>query len=397
MKFSSKMERCELSPMRKFNDCADEAVKRGMKIYHLNIGQPDIRTPGAFYQALRDFSEPVVAYAPSAGVPEFLDAVRRYYARIGVSLGAGDILTATGGSEAIQMTIAALLDDGDEIVIPEPYYPNYHTSITLAGAVIHPLTTCPEEGYRYAVRERVEACINERTRAIFITNPGNPTGTVLTREELKLMLDIAKEHDLIIICDEVYREFVYDGQPLMSALQFESYEDNVVVIDSVSKRFSACGARIGVVISKNRRLMDEIMKWCQCRLCASTVDQLASAALYGLDPDYFTAVREEYRLRRDTLMAKLKKIPGVVCEEPKGAFYVMAALPIDDAETFQYWLLNEFSDNGETVMFACGEPFYATPGKGKNEVRMAYVLKREDLERAMDVLAKAIEEYNRTH
>ena len=397
MKFSSKMERCELSPMRKFNDCADEAVKRGMKIYHLNIGQPDIRTPGAFYQALRDFSEPVVAYAPSAGVPEFLDAVRRYYARIGVSLGAGDVLTATGGSEAIQMTIAALLDDGDEIVIPEPYYPNYHTSITLAGAVIHPLTTCPEEGYRYAVRERVEACINERTRAIFITNPGNPTGTVLTREELKLMLDIAKEHDLIIICDEVYREFVYDGQPLMSALQFEGYEDNVVVIDSVSKRFSACGARIGVVISKNRRLMDEIMKWCQCRLCASTVDQLASAALYGLDPDYFTAVREEYRLRRDTLMAKLKKIPGVVCEEPKGAFYVMAALPIDDAETFQYWLLNEFSDNGETVMFACGEPFYATPGNGKNEVRMAYVLKREDLERAMDVLAKAIEEYNRTH
>ena len=397
MKFSSKMERCELSPMRKFNDCADEAVKRGMKIYHLNIGQPDIRTPGAFYQALRDFSEPVVAYAPSAGVPEFLGAVRRYYARIGVSLGAGDVLTATGGSEAIQMTIAALLDDGDEIVIPEPYYPNYHTSITLAGAVIHPLTTCPEEGYRYAVRERVEACINERTRAIFITNPGNPTGTVLTREELKLMLDIAKEHDLIIICDEVYREFVYDGQPLMSALQFEGYEDNVVVIDSVSKRFSACGARIGVVISKNRRLMDEIMKWCQCRLCASTVDQLASAALYGLDPDYFTAVREEYRLRRDTLMAKLKKIPGVVCEEPKGAFYVMAALPIDDAETFQYWLLNEFSDNGETVMFACGEPFYATPGKGKNEVRMAYVLKREDLERAMDVLAKAIEEYNRTH
>ena len=397
MKFSSKMERCELSPMRKFNDCADEAVKRGMKIYHLNIGQPDIRTPGAFYQALRDFSEPVVAYAPSAGVPDFLDAVRRYYARIGVSLGAGDILTATGGSEAIQMTIAALLDDGDEIVIPEPYYPNYHTSITLAGAVIHPLTTCPEEGYRYAVRERVEACINERTRAIFITNPGNPTGTVLTREELKLMLDIAKEHDLIIICDEVYREFVYDGQPLMSALQFEGYEDNVVVIDSVSKRFSACGARIGVVISKNRHLMAEIMKWCQCRLCASTVDQLASAALYGLDPDYFTAVREEYRLRRDTLMAKLKKIPGVVCEEPKGAFYVMAALPIDDAETFQYWLLNEFSDNGETVMFACGEPFYATPGKGKNEVRMAYVLKREDLERAMDVLAKAIEEYNRTH
>ena len=397
MKFSSKMEKCGLSPMRKFNAYADAAEKRGIKIYHLNIGQPDIKTPDAYFKAMREFQEPVLAYAPSAGVPELLSAVCDYYDDIGVKLSKKDILVTTGGSEALQMTMATLLDDGDEIIIPEPFYPNYHTSVTLAGATIRPLTTYPEEDYRYAVRERVEACINERTRAIFITNPGNPTGTVLTREELKLMLDIAKEHDLIIICDEVYREFVYDGQPLMSALQFEGYEDNVVVIDSVSKRFSACGARIGVVISKNRRLMAEIMKWCQCRLCASTVDQLASAALYGLDPDYFTAVREEYRLRRDTLMAKLKKIPGVVCEEPKGAFYVMAALPIDDAETFQYWLLNEFSDNGETVMFACGEPFYATPGKGKNEVRMAYVLKREDLERAMDVLAKAIEEYNRTH
>ena len=397
MKLSSKMELCGLSPMRKFASYAAKAEERGIKIYHLNIGQPDVKTPDVFFKALRDFTEPVLAYAPSVGMPKFLDAVQHYYSRIGVELEHSDILPTAGGSEALQLTMACLLDDGDEIIIPEPFYPNYHTSVTLAGATIRPVPTDPEEGYFYADRERIEARINEHTRAIMITNPGNPTGNVLTPEQLHLMLDIAKEHDLIIICDEVYREFVYDGQPLMSALQFEGYEDNVVVIDSVSKRFSACGARIGVVISKNRRLMDEIMKWCQCRLCASTVDQLASAALYGLDPDYFTAVREEYRLRRDTLMAKLKKIPGVVCEEPKGAFYVMAALPIDDAETFQYWLLNEFSDNGETVMFACGEPFYATPGKGKNEVRMAYVLKREDLERAMDVLAKAIEEYNRTH
>ena len=394
MKFSSKMEKCQLSPMRKFNGCAAETEKRGIKIYHLNIGQPDIRTPGAFYQALKDFSEPVLAYAPSAGVPEFLEAVRRYYARIGVSLSDGDVLASTGGSEAIQMVMASLLDDGDEIVIPEPYYPNYHTSVTLAGAIIHPLTTCPEEGYRYAVRERVEACINERTKAIFITNPGNPTGSVLEPDELKLMLDIAKEHDLMLICDEVYREFVYGGEALMSALQFKGYEDNVVVIDSVSKRFSACGARIGVVISKNKAFMAEVMKWCQCRLCASTVDQLGAAALYGVDPDYFSEVREEYRLRRDTLMAKLSRIPGVVCREPRGAFYVMAALPIDDAEKFQYWLLNEFSDRGETVMFSCGEPFYATPGKGKNEVRMAYVLKAEELDRAMDVLAAAIKKYN---
>ena len=397
MKFSSKMERCGLSPMRKFNGEAADAVSRGMKIYHLNIGQPDIITPDAYYQALKDFNQPVLAYAPSPGVPELIDAVRGYYDNIGVKLERGDVLVSTGGSEALQMTMASLLDDGDEIIIPEPFYPNYHTSVTLAGATIHPLTTCPEEGYRYAVRERVEACINQHTRAIMITNPGNPTGAVLRPDELKLMLDIAKEHELFIICDEVYREFVYGNEPLMSALQFKGYEDNVIVIDSVSKRFSACGARVGLLISKNKAFMAQAMKWCQCRLCASTVDQVAAAALYSVGTGYFADVREEYKRRRDTLMAKLSHIPGIVAEIPKGAFYVMAALPVDDADTFQHWLLNEFSDNGDTVMFACGEPFYATPGKGKNEVRMAYVLKQEDLERAMDVLAHAIEEYNQTH
>ena len=395
MKLSSKMGRCGLSPMRKFNGEAAQAVDRGIKIYHLNIGQPDILTPPAYYEALREYAQPVLAYAPSGGLPVLLDAVRKYYANIGVELTRAQILPTSGGSEALQMTMASILDDGDEIVIPEPFYPNYHTSVTLAGATIRPLTTCPEEGYRYAVRERVEACINERTRAILITNPGNPTGAVLKPEELRLMLDIAKEHGLFLICDEVYREFVYAGEPLISALQYEGYEDNVIVIDSVSKRFSACGARIGMLISKNKAFMGEAMKWCQCRLAVSTLDQIASARLYDLDEHYFDAARAEYKHRRDTLMAKLRQIPGVVCEEPKGAFYVMAALPVDDADTFQHWLLNEFDDHGETVMFACGEPFYATPGKGRNEVRMAYVLKAEDLSRAMDILAVAIEKYNR--
>ena len=394
MKFSDKMERCRLSPMRVFNGCAAEAEQRGIKIYHLNIGQPDILTPDVYYKALADFREPVLAYAPSAGVPELIHAVQGYFARIGAELTEKQILATTGGSEALQMTMASLLSDGDEIAIPEPFYPNYHTSVTLAGATIRPIPTCPEEGYRYAVRERVEACLNERTRAILITNPGNPTGAVLTEDELKLMLDIAKEHDLFLICDEVYREFVYGGQPLVSALQYPGYEDNVIVIDSVSKRFSACGARIGILISRNAAFMSQAMKWCQCRLCASTVDQLASAALYGLDPSYFDAVREEYRLRRDTLMKKLSEIPGVICKQPEGAFYAMAALPIDDAEKFQYWLLREFDDNGETVMFSCGEPFYGTPGKGKNEIRIAYVLKQADLERAMDLLALGIKAYN---
>ena len=394
MKLSSKMQRCGLSPMRKFNGEAASAVERGIKIYHLNIGQPDILTPPAYYEALRGFSRPVLAYAPSGGETALLDAVRGYYRNIGVALDRAQILPTNGGSEALQMTMASILDDGDEIVIPEPFYPNYHTAVTLTGASIRPLTACPEEGYRYAVRERVEACINERTRAILISNPGNPTGAVLTPEELQLMLEIAKEHGLFLICDEVYREFVYAGEPLSSALQYEGFEENVVVIDSVSKRFSACGARIGLLISRNRAFMGEAMKWCQCRLAVSTVDQLAAAKLYEVDAHYFDAVREEYKRRRDTLMRKLREIPGVVCEEPKGAFYVMAALPVDDADTFQHWLLNEFDDRGETVMFACGEPFYATPGKGKNEVRMAYVIREEDLERAMDILERAIKRYN---
>ena len=397
MKFSSKIEKCGLSPIRKFAPAAAAAEERGIKIYHLNIGQPDIATPAAYFDTLKKFDKPVVEYAPSAGINELIDAVRGYYAKIGVELDRDDVLITTGGSEGLQMLMAAILDDGDEIIVPEPFYPNYSTAVYLAGADIRPIPTSPEEGYRYAVRERVEACVNEHTRAILITNPGNPTGNVLTHDELKLMLDVAREHNLFIICDEVYREFVYADEPLVSSLQFEGYEDNVIVIDSVSKRFSACGARIGMVISKNRALMSQCMKWCQCRLCVSTVDQLAAAQLYTVAPEYFAAVREEYRSRRDAMMAKLREIPGVVCEMPAGAFYVMAALPVDNADDFQTWLLNEFDDNGETVMFACGEPFYATPGKGKNEVRMAYVLNKHDIERAMDILAAAIKKYNETH
>ena len=395
MKLSSKMERCGLSPMRKFNPYAAAAEERGIKIYHLNIGQPDIKTPDIFYKAISEFHDPVLSYAPSGGIPKLLDAVRGYYKRIGVELERSQILPTTGGSEALQMIMATILDDGGEIIIPEPFYPNYHTSVALAGATIHPVPADPKRGYAYADRAALEGAINEHTRVIMITNPGNPTGAVLSRDELKLMLDIAKERELFIICDEVYREFTYGGEPLMSALQFEGYEDNVIVIDSVSKRFSACGARVGMLISKNKELMAQAMKWCQCRLCSATVDQIGAAALYTLDPSYFDEAREEYRHRRDTMVSKLKSIPGVECETPKGAFYVMAALPVDDADKFQMWLLNEFNDNGDTVLFACGEPFYATPGKGKNEVRLAYTINCDDISRAIDILAKGIEEYNK--
>ena len=397
MKFSSKVEACKLSPMRKFHPFAVAAEKRGRKIYHLNIGQPDIETPAAYFDTVQNFALPVLEYAPSPGLPVMIQAVQSYYAKLGIQLDSGDILTTTGGSEALSIALSCILDDGDEILIPEPFYPNYNTFVRSTGAVIKPLPTSPEDGYHFADRAKIEAQITERTRAIMVTNPGNPTGIVLTPEEMRMLVDVAKAHNLFVIGDEVYREFVYGGEALGTMLQFPDAADNVIVIDSVSKRFSACGARIGVLISKNRELMGHAMKYCQARLSVATLDQMGAAALYSVGAEYFDAVRAEYKRRRDTVMAKLEKIPGVVCACPKGAFYVMAKLPVDDTETFQQWLLEEFDDQGDTVMFAPGSGFYATPNAGKNEIRIAYVLKQEALERAMDLLALGIRQYQESH
>ena len=394
MKLSSKALACGQSPMRKFHPYAVAAAAAGKKIYHLNIGQPDIQTPPAFFEAIEAGRRDVLAYAESPGIPALLEAIRAYYARIGASFETQDILVTTGGSEALQMALTCILDEGDEILIPEPFYPNYNTFVSVTGGVIRPIPTTPEEGYRYADRARIEPLINEHTRAILVTNPGNPTGVVLSPEEMRLMADIAKEHGLFLISDEVYREFVYGGEPLASMAQFDDAAENVVVVDSISKRFSACGARVGILVSRNRELMAQALKICQGRLCAATLDQLGAAALYGVGSDYFSAVREEYHRRRDTCMEGLSQIPGVVCECPKGAFYLMAKLPVDDTDKFQTWLLEEFQDNGETVMFAPGEGFYGTPGKGRDEVRLAYILKQADLRRAMEVLAHGIEAYN---
>ena len=394
MKFSSKVQKCNLSPIRKFYPYQVEAKKRGTKIYHLNIGQPDIETPQAYFDAIKHFEQPVLEYAPSPGIPEMIEAVKKYYANLNIHLETSDVIITTGGSEALSMALNCILDDGDEIIIPEPFYPKYNTFVRATGATIRPLTTRPEEGYNFANREKIEALINENTRAIMFTNPGNPTGIVLKPEEMRLMADIAKEHGLFLIGDEVYREFVYGGEPLQTILAFDDIAENAIVIDSVSKRFSACGARIGTLITRNKELQQQVMKYCQARLSVATLDQIASAALYTVDPSYFDAVREEYKRRRDTIYAKLQAIPGVVCKEPKGAFYVMAKLPVDNTDEFQKWLLTEFEDNGETVMYAPGEGFYATPGHGKDEVRLAYVLKQADLERAMDLLALGIKKYN---
>ena len=395
MKFSSKIKRCELSPVRKFYPYEMAAVEKGLKVRHLNIGQPDIETPRVFFEAISRFSDSVLEYAPAPGVPDFLTATQKYYESLGFPISRDDILATYGGSEALQIVMSCILQEGDEVLVPEPFYPNYTTFINITGGKIRPIKTKAEEGYRFATREQIEPLINEHTRAILMTNPGNPTGVVLTREEMRLMADIAKEHDLFLISDEVYREIVYTGEKVTSMLELEDAAENVVVIDSVSKRFSATGARVGAVISRNHELMDEAMKLCQGRLCTATLDQVGAAAMYNeLPANYYTEVREEYRRRRDAMVAALSKIPGVEFRCPEGAFYLMATLPVDDAEKLQYFLLEEFEDNGETVMVTPADSFFTDPVLGRNKVRIAYVTNPEDVTRAIELLGLGIQAYN---
>ena len=395
MKFSRKIEACSLSPIRKFHPYVVAAEAKGRKVLHLNIGQPDIETPRAFFDAIQSFGESVLAYAPSPGVGSYVEAVRDYYTGMGYPISCDDILATYGGSEALQIIFSCILDEGDEVLVAEPYYPNYDTFVRVTGAAIRPIPTSPEEGYRFASREKIEPLINEHTRAILMTNPGNPTGVVLRPEERRLMADIAKEHDLFLVSDEVYRELVYGGEKPSSMLEYTDAAENVIVVDSVSKRFSATGSRVGVVVSRNKELMAHAMKICQGRLCAATLDQVGAAALYrSMTPAYYEDLRAEYQRRRDAVVEGLSKIPGVQFNSPEGAFYLMVTLPVDDAEKLQYFLLEEFEDHGETVMYAPGEGFYATPGKGRNEIRIAYVTNPAELRRSVELLGLGIAAYN---
>ena len=383
--------------MRMFHPLAVAAKQAGKKIYHLNIGQPDLKTPPQFYEAVQNFRQEVLAYTESPGMPVLIDAIRGYYKEsLGVDLEPNDVLITTGGSEALLHVCLSILDPYTEIIVPEPYYPNYSTFVHAAGGTIRALPTCPEEGYRYAIRERIEALITPNTRAIMITNPGNPTGVTLTEEEMRMIADVAKEHDLFLISDEVYREFCYgDNAGVPTMARFTDIADNLIITDSVSKQFSTCGARIGCVVTKNKELQLALLKFCQSRLAVATMDQVGAAALYSVGKEYYDANRAEYIRRRDLVYDRLKAIDGVVVQKPEGAFYIMAALPVDDTHKFQNWLLTSFDDNGDTVMFAPGGPFYETPGKGINEVRIAYVLCLEDLNRSMDLLEKGITRYRK--
>lgn len=393
MRFSNRIMAMQSSPIRRLIPYADEAKAKGKKVYHLNIGQPDIKTPPSFLQAIKDFAQEVIAYSTSQGSNELRDAMRRYYEGYDIHFEREHILVTNGGSEAIMFAVMATCDPGEEILIPEPFYANYNAFSKCVNVNIVPITTKAEEGFHLPPKEKIEAVITPKTRCILISNPGNPTGTIYTADEMRMLADLAKKHDLYIIADEVYREFVYDGLKYTSFGNLSDVEDRVIIIDSVSKRYSACGARIGCVASKNEELMKQILKLCQGRLCVPTLEQVGATALYNTPVSYLEEVNKEYQSRRDTLYKALQSMPGVVCEQPKGAFYVVVKMPVDDAEKFVIWMLQNFDINGETMMAAPAEGFYATPGLGKNEARLAYVLKNEDLVKAMDILKAALKAY----
>ena len=345
---------------------------------------------------MHSYHPDVVSYAPSPGIPELISGIQRYYARLGVNYDKSDIMVTHGGSEALSIVFSAILNEGDEVLVPEPFYANYKTFTTMAGGKTVPVVTKAEDGYQIKSREQLEACITPRTRAILFTNPSNPTGVVMDDNHLRMLADVAKEHDLFLVADEVYREFVYEGKMPTSMGSFLDVAENTVIIDSISKRFSACGARIGCVITRNKQLQEQLNKLVQGRLAVATINQVAATALYNIEGDYFAEAREEYRRRRDTICEGLNRIPGVKCMKPAGAFYLMATLPVPNTDDFQTWLLTEFEDNKETLMYAPGSGFYSTPGMGVNEVRMAYVLNTHDLERSTELLRIALERYPKT-
>ena len=394
-KLSTTMENMEVSSIRKLTQYAEDARAAGKKVYHLNIGQPDLPVPPEYYEYIRAFDENTVEYMPSQGIPELLTAMETYYQAHGFSFKANHIAITTGGSEAILLTMLAMTDPGDEYIVFEPYYSNYNTCFTMSGGIPIPVTTHVDNGFHFE-REALEAKITERTKGIIVTNPGNPTGAVLTSEELRMIADVAKEHDLYIISDEVYREIVFDGREISSFGYFEDIHDRLVIIDSISKRFSACGARIGAVITKNEQLYNTIFKCCQGRLSVSTLEQHGAVGLYSTGFRIIDQERVEYEKRRDTAYEALVKIPGLKCRKPEGAFYMMCKLPVKDATDFLIWMLEEFDDEGETVMAAPGDGFYATDGLGKDEIRIAFIIKCESLKRAIEILGKGLAEYNKT-
>lgn len=393
MRYSERITTMQSSPIRKLAHIASSAKAKGIKIYHLNIGQPDIKTPKVFFEAVKNFNNEVLEYAVSPGLPELISSLQQYYTTYNMDFESDEILVTNGGSEALLFALMATCDPKDNILVPEPFYSNYNGFSQSINVNITPITTKAEEGFHLPSKEKIQSQITSKTKAILISNPGNPTGTVYTKKELYMISEIAKENDLWIISDEVYREFVYDGLEYTSFGNIKEVEDRVIIIDSVSKRYSACGARIGSIASKDKTLIAGILKLCQGRLCVSTLDQVGSVELYNAPSSYFTEVNNEYKNRRDVLYNELIKVKGVICKKPAGAFYIVAKLPIENAEDFVIWMLTDFNKDGETVIACPAEDFYATPGLGRDEIRLAYVLKEDDLHKAAIILKEGLEKY----
>ena len=381
------------SPIRKLAPLAQAAKERGTKVYHLNIGQPDLPTPQCALDALKTIDRQVLEYSPSQGYLSYRQKLVGYYAKYGIDVTADDIIITSGGSEAVLFAFMSTLNPGDEIIIPEPAYANYMAFAVSAGATIRTIATTIEEGFALPRVERFEELINARTRAILICNPNNPTGYLYTRREMHQIRDLVKKYDLYLFSDEVYREYIYTGSPYISAMHLEGIEQNTILIDSVSKRYSECGIRIGALVTHNAQVRQAVMKFCQARLSPPLIGQIVAEASLDAPDEYYRDVYDEYVERRKCLIDGLNRIPGVYSPIPMGAFYTVAKLPVDDSERFCRWCLEEFDYEGETVMMAPAAGFYTTPGAGRNQVRIAYVLKKSDLERALVVLRKALEAY----
>jgi len=390
---SKRAQTMPASPIRRLAPFAVAARKAGKTVYALNIGQPDVPTPKVILERLRTYRETFVPYGPSQGLPEFVEALRTYYAGLGVPLAAEEIFVTTAGSEALLFTLGALCDAGDEVLVFEPFYTNYNGFCTMMGVVPVPVTTRAEDGYHLPARAAIEARIGPRTRAILVCSPNNPTGTVYTDAEIDMLAEICRARGLTLVADEVYREFTYDGRKHRSVLQLPRMERQVVVVDSVSKRYSLCGARIGNIVSRNREFMAAILRFGQARLCPPTLEQFACTALTEVPASYMAGVNAEYQKRRDVVCEALAAMPGVFVRKPEGAFYVCARLPVADTNAFAEWLLRDFASGGETVMVAPADGFYATPGLGLNEVRIAYVLEEPKLRAAMRCLGEALAAY----
>jgi|TARA_B110000238_G_scaffold5635_1_gene5569 aspartate aminotransferase len=381
------------SPIRKLVPFAEKAKKNGKQVFHLNIGQPDIQTPQVALDAISNFSKKVVEYSHSAGFESYRIGLSKYYQNIGIEVDHNDLMVTTGGSEALLFALSSCLDQGDEIIIPEPFYANYNGFSKSSGVIVKPITTKIENGFALPDIKEFEKLITSKTKAILICNPGNPTGYLYSKEELEILRDIVLKHDLFLFADEVYREFAYDGHVHYSVLSLEGLNDHAVVIDSTSKRYSMCGIRIGCIVSKNKEVISTALKFAQARLSPPTFGQVAAEAALQTPKSYFDKVSSEYLSRRDLLVDSLNKIDGVICPKPKGAFYAIAQLPVDNADKFAQWLLEDFDFNGATIMVAPAEGFYSTPGEGLNQVRIAYVLNKESLIMAIKCLEEALKIY----